>query len=325
MRLSGTGSRIAPVSGLMAVLMVAALFLTSLQGVFAQDSTPEPTEVTVVHAQGETVVPYKPEVVISFDLASVDTLDTLGVEISGLPKATPLQGRFEKFNSDDYEDVGTLFEPDYEAVAALEPGLIIVANRSAATLPELSKIAPTIDLTGQTGDVIADLTTSVNILAEIFGKQEEAAAALAAIDEQVAALQGAVGEGDTALVIMTSGGSVTALAPGGIRGGLIYGTLGFPPPVDDVEQATHGEAISFEFLLETNPTWLFVIDRDAGIGAAEGEAAEVVLDNAIVHETTAWQEGNIVYLDPFDWYIVMNGLTTVSNMLGELAPVLGED
>jgi len=95
------------------------------------------------------------------------------------------------------------------------------------------------------------------------------------------------------------------------------------PPIEDLEAATHGEAISFEFLLEHNPDWLFVIDRDASIGTEDSEAAEVMLDNDIMHETSAHQNGQIIYLNGYDWYIVMNGLTTVNNMLSQLDPVAG--
>lgn len=306
--------------------LIIALTVGTWGSASAQSATPDATatEITITHAQGETVVPVNPEVVLSFDLASVDTLDALGVEVAGLPKSNA-SGHLEKFSGDEYLDIGTLFEPDYEAVNAAQPDLIIVAGRSAATLPELSNIAPTIDLTPSGTDVIDDLITNTNILAEIFGKQDEAAAILAGIDAQAGTLKEASAGAGTALVIMTSGGEVTALAPGGNRGGLVYNTLGFVPPVDDVEAATHGEAISFEFLLEANPDWLFVIDRDVAIGAEEGEAAEQVLDNELVHETTAWQNGQVIYLDPYNWYIVGNGLTTVQSMLDELAPVLAAE
>ncbi len=206
-------------------------------------------------------------------------------------------------------------------VNGLQPDLIIVAGRSAEAYPELAKIAPTVDLTSSGDDLIAGLTTNVTTLASIFGKQAEATELLQGINGQVERLRVETTSIGTGLMIMTSGGEVTAIAPGGNRGGLIYGTLGVTPPVEDVEAATHGEAISFEFLLQHNPDWLFVIDRDVATGSEEGVAAEQVLDNEIVHQTTAWQNGQIVYLDPYDWYVVMGGLTTTQRMLGELLAV----
>ncbi len=271
-----------------AVMLVLPGVLTGGTGLaIAQVATPgatpvaTPSEVTVSHAQDETVVPFNPEVVLSFDLASVDTLDALGVQVDGLPKAN-LSGSLEKFAADQYQNIGTLFEPDYEVVNGLQPDLIIVAGRLAEAYPELAKIAPTIDLTSS-GDLIAGLTTNVTTLASIFGKQAEASQLLQGINGQVERLRAETTSIGTGLVIMTSGGEVTAIAPGGNRGGLIYGTLGVTPPVEDVEAATHGEAISFEFLLQHNPDWLFVIDRDVATGSEEGVAAEQVLDNEIVH------------------------------------------
>lgn len=337
MQFNGITRRGVVVGGLSSLLLAGGFAVA--RPTFAQDSdedaapvaigaTPsvDGATVTVTHAQGETEVPFNPEKVIVFDLGSVDTLTTLGVSIVGLPKGN-LSGMFDQFNDDAYENVGSLFEPDYETVNAIGPDLIIVSGRSAAVLPELAKIAPTIDVTGQTGDAVADLAVNARLFGEIFGKQAEAEAALTAIEARIEEIKAGVNPDDTALVIMTTGGNLTAIAPGGTgrgsRGGLVYGTLGVPAPVDDVEAATHGEPISFEFLLEHNPTWLVVIDRDTATGSEEGVAAQEMLDNEIVHQTSAWQDEKIIYVNPYDWYIVMGGLTTVANMVEELAPMAG--
>ena len=300
-------------------------------GAFAQDASPAATvevpvvigedgSITITHAQGETTLQGVPSKVATFDIASLDTLDAIGVDITGTAQGQ-LVGHLDKYNNEPYVNVGTLFEPDYEAVAALEPDLIIVANRSAATYPDLSGIAPTIDLTAvNADDHLASLAANASILGAIFGKDEEVAAALAEINTRVEALQPLAAETGTCLVIMTTGGEVTVLpahGSAGGRGSFIYNTLGISPVIEDIEEATHGEAVSFEFLLENNPDWLFVIDRDAATGEG-GEAAEQVLDNEIVHETTAWQNEQIVYLQPFPWYIAMNGLTVTGLMLDDL-------
>lgn len=333
MHVNGITRRSAIIGGVSSLVIAAGLSISATLPALAQDdeeaalpvtfaATPsaDATEINIVHAQGETTVPINPEKVIAFDMTSVDIMTTLGIAIAGLPKANPFSGIFEQYNDDVYANIGSLFEPDYEAVAALEPGLIFVANRSAAVLPELAKIAPTIDLSGQTGDVIADLAAATGVIAAIFNKQAEAEAALAEIDAKVEAIVEGKAEGETALVLMVSGGSVTALAPGGVRGGIVYDTLGLQPPVDDLEAATHGEAISFEFLLEHQADWLIVIDRDAATGE-ESQAAAEVMDNDIVKATSAYQNDQIIYVDPYYWYIVMNGLTALNVQLDELAPI----
>lgn len=290
-------------------------------GLFGVGLASAQNEVTVTHAQGETTVPVNPDVVLSFDYASIDTLQALGVTVDGMP---PLELSGETTYADENTlNIGSLFEPDYEAVNAAEPDLIIIAGRSAEAYPELSKIAPTIDLSFAGEDFIAELTSNTETLAQIFDKEAEAQAILDDIGAQVETLREQVAEGGNGLVIMTSGGSVSALAPANERGGrgaLLYQTLGLEPSVPDVEEATHGEPISFEFLLEHNPDRLFVIDRDAAIGEAEGQPAEQVLDNPLVHETTAWQDEQITYLTPFDWYIITGaGLDSAQRMLSEVA------
>ncbi len=304
----------------------------------AQDSTPETVapvsisagpaegEFTVTHAQGETVVGANPETIYSFDFASIDTMMALGVPVAGAP-VLENAGATTPFDGLDAENIGTLFEPDYEAIAAGQPDLIIVAARSAAALPELAEIAPTIDLTFGTGDMVADLTANTMVIAELTGTMDQATPIIDGINERVAALQAQAETLGTGMVIMTSGGSITALAPGnarGGRGGLIYQTLGIQPPLEDLETATHGEPISPEFLLEHNPDWLFVIDRDAAIGETEAAAAQEVLDNEVVAQTTAAQQGQIVYLNPFDWYIITGaGLDSMQRMLAELETAFG--
>lgn len=301
-------SRLAP-----ALLAVAVL----LPLAFAQ-------QVTVHHAQGETILEKNPALVFSYDYASIDTLHALGIEVDGAP---PLAGAAPSWLPTNLINIGSLFEPDYEEVNASQPDLVIVAGRSAAVYGELARMAPTIDLTFG-GDFYESLQANTRRLASIFDKEAEAEAALSQVEAKIAALRDAVAAGGDGLVVMVNGGSLSVLAPAtgvAARGMLLYQTLGLKPSVADVEAATHGEPISFEFLLQHDPTWLFILDRDAAIGTEGGQPAAQVLDNELMHQTTAWQEGNIVYLEPFNWYIITGaGLTSANEMLDEIAAAYAE-
>lgn len=276
-------------------------------------------QVTIKHAQGETKVNQNPAKVFSFDYAAIDTLHTLGIEVDGAP---PLAGPQPAWLPANPTNIGSLFEPDYEEINASRPDLVIVAGRSAPAYPELARMAPTIDQTFGT-DFFASLSANTRMLGTIFGKEAEAEEALAAIQTKIDDLRLKVAEGGDGLVIMVNGGSVSVLSPDNERGGrgaLLYQTLGLTPSIEDAQTATHGEPISFEFLLKTNPTRLFVIDRDAAIGTEGAQPAAQVLDNELMHQTTAWREGNIVYLNPFNWYIIAGaGLTSANEMLDEVA------
>lgn len=278
-------------------------------------------EITVAHNQGETTVSLNPAKVFTFDLASLSTLNALGVEVAGVPDFA-FPDSLAQYASDRYLKIGSLFEPDYEAISAADPDLIIVSARSAAVFPQLAEIAPTIDLSADNTQYLASQFHNAEILGQLFGKQAEVADLEAKIQASIEAVQAQTAEAGTALIVMVNGGEVTAYGPGS-RFGWIHDELGFTPAVEDVEQATHGEAISFEFILEANPDWLIVIDRDVAVGE-QAEAAAVVLDNELVGQTTAWQQGQVIYINPSNWYIVTGGLGAIQEMVDEIGSALGK-
>lgn len=276
-------------------------------------------EITVTHAQGETTLPGVPAKVVSFDFAAIETLEALGIDIAGLPGSN-LPAHLEKYAGEDYAKVGSLFEPDYEALAALEPDLIIVAGRSSTAYPELAKIAPTVDLSNDWVNFYDSIKANAEIVGQIFDKGAEIDALIAETDAKVEATRAAAADAGTGLIVLTSGAEVSAYGPGS-RFGFIHHTLGVTPVIEDVEAATHGDAISFEFILETNPDLLFVIDRDAATGQG---AAAAILDNELVAETTAWKNGAVVYIDPVRAYIVNGGLVSFGMMADQVTEALSQ-
>lgn len=295
---------------------VRRLLAVAFAAVLAVFTVASAQSVTVATARGDVSVPTNPEVVFSYDYDAIDTLTQLGIAVDGAPS---LAGVVPAWAQLDVITIGSLFEPDYEVVNAEQPGLIIVGGRSAAVHDELAKLAPTIDLSGS-GDLLADIHRNVRALSAIFGKQAEGEAALAAVDAKITSVRSQVAAADNGMLIMVSGGSLSVIAPDNLRGRFLYDVLGLTPTIADVQSATHGDPISFEFLLEHDPQWLFMIDRDAAIGTEGAQPAAAVLDNELMHNTTAWKSENIVYLDPFNWYIVLGtGLSTVNGMLDEVA------
>lgn len=293
---------------------------TALLAGFVALSTPVVAqEITVTHAQGETTLPGVPEKVVSFDFAAIETLEAIGVDVAGLPGSN-LPAHLEKYASDDYAKVGSLFEPDYEALAALEPDLIIVAGRSSGAYEELAKIAPTVDLSNDWADFYGSIQANADIVGQLFDKEAEIDALQAETDAKVDAAKTAAADAGKGLIVLTSGAEVSAYGPGS-RFGFIHDTLGVTPVIEDVEAATHGDAISFEFILEANPDMLFVIDRDAATGSG---AAAAILDNELVAETTAWKNDDVVYIDPVRAYIVNGGLISFGIMADQVAEALSQ-
>lgn len=275
----------------------------------------------------ETVeVPKDPQTIVAFEMATVDTIGALGGEVAGAPLESVPEYLQDNL-ADDAFNAGTLFEADLIEIEAQQPDLIIIGGRSSGLYDDLSQIAPTIDL-GITGSYLETLERNVNLLGEVLGAEDEAADALVDLEAGIDQARAATADAGNGLAVMVSGGELNAMAPAGddagssnVRGGLIYDVFGVEPVVDDIVSATHGEPVSFEFLLEIDPDTLWVVDRDAATGEADAGAAAQVLDNDIVKQTTAYENDTIVYLDPVPWYIVYGGIETTQLLIDDVMQI----
>ncbi|WP_028238155.1 siderophore ABC transporter substrate-binding protein [Stutzerimonas azotifigens] len=274
--------------------------------------------VPVEHAKGTTEIKADPQKIVVLDTASLDTLDTLGIEVTAVPETNRMPPVLAKYDDKQYARAGTLFEPDYEAIKRIAPDLVIVGGRSGDKYAEVAKVAPAIDLTVDPKNLVGSVRRNTETLAMLFGKQAEAEQKLKALDDSIAAVRLQAAEAGTGLVVLTTGGRMSAYGPGS-RFGLVHDVLGVQPAATDLEQSNRGQSIDDGFIQKTNPDWLFVIDRDAAVGR-EGKDARKMLDNALVHQTTAWQKGQVVYLNAANWYVLGSaGLTALQQNIDQLA------
>lgn len=305
--------RIKILMGMMTVLFVIT---GTISGIAHAES------LHVKHSQGETVINVPPKKVAVLDIASLDTLAALGVDVAGVP-TTPLPSYLAGYASSKYKKVGSLFEPDYEALNALAPDLIIVGGRSSDKYTNVVRVAPAIDLTPDLRNRVRSDIEHTQLLGEIFHKEKEASKRITKLNQSIALLKEKAKGSGTGLLLMTSGGRISALGPDSWFS-TIYNDFGIKPATKDIQSGPHGQVISYEYLLQTNPDWLFVIDRDSAIGQT-GATAKQLLDNEVVHQTRAWKEKHIVYLDPVDWYIVGDGIVALQSMVDELSEALSSD
>ena len=277
---------------------------------------PAATSIKVTHQLGQTEAPINPSKVVVFDFGVLDTLDRLGVEsIVAVPQDS-LPAYLEKYASSDYINAGGLKEPDFETIDGASPDLIIISGRQSDAYEELSKIAPTIYMGVDNSDYINSFTSNVNTLATIFGKEEQAATELMAINTIIDGVKATVSATDKkGLIILANEGKISAYGPGS-RFGIIHAVLGVPAVDDTLEISTHGNEVSFEYIAEKNPGYLFVIDRTAAVGG-EGNAKDTV-ENDLVKNTDAFKEGHITYLDPQYWYLSGGGLISVEKMAKDI-------
>lgn len=263
-------------------------------------------------------VPANPEKVVVFDLGALDTMDELGLgdKIVGLPQAT-VPSYLEQYKSSDYENLGSLKEPDFEKVHASKPDLIIISTRQAELYDQFKEIAPTIYLAIDDKDYLNSFEANVETIGKIFNKEEEVKTALKEIEEKVASVQEATAKTeDKGLIVLGTEGKVSAYGPGS-RFGLIHDVLGVDPADDKIENSRHGQSITFEYILETNPDMMFIVDRDTAIG--QDSSVKESLENEIVQKTNAFQNDKMIYLDGEVWYLAGGGLESMNIMIDEVA------
>lgn len=274
--------------------------------------------VEIETARGPVEVAETPETIAVFDIAAVDTLVNLGIEIEGVPDTLYLPALSDALP--DAEAVGTLFEPDLEALSALAPDLIVIGGRSSTTLESTSRVAPTIDMTMTGEDMIGEAKARIMAYGALFDENARAESLAGELDAAVSAARAAARGAGSALIVMTNGPKISVYGPGS-RFGWVYDTLALEPAVSETEAATHGEAVSFEFIRSADPDWLIVLDRAAAIGTSD-QNARATLDNELVAETTAWRNDQVVYMPAADFYIAAGGAGATMRVLKTLTDAL---
>lgn len=272
-------------------------------------------EIIIEHELGEVKLKKDPKNIVVFDYGSLDTLDALGIDIVGLPKKS-VPSYLDKYKDDKYEDLGTLFEPNFDKIFEIEPDLIIISGRQAELYEEFSKIAPTLYVTVDGSNYMSSFKENIDTLKEIFTIEDLANQKLAKIDEKIEALNKKVKEiNKNGLFLMTNDGNMSVYGEGS-RFGILYNEFGIKPADEKIEVSNHGQKVNFEYLKEVDPDYLYVMDR-AVIAGGETYAKDM-LENDIVKGTKAYKDGNIIYLTSEVWYVAAGGINATSIMVDDV-------
>ncbi|MBF0785661.1 siderophore ABC transporter substrate-binding protein [Muribacter muris] len=268
-------------------------------------------EVTIPTARGEVTLSAPPAKIAVFDTGSIDTLHALGVKVDGAADVAKLIP-YTQSTLANAQKVGTVFEPNLEALNELKPDLIIVGTRTAKKFDDVSSLAKTIDLTDNGDKLIESGLQRIDSFGKLFDKQAEADKLKSEISTLFQQTQAAVKGKGNGLIILVNGGKISAFGSG-YRLSWIHNSLGIPMADPSLKAQGHGQPVSFEFIQKLNPDWLFVLDRIAAIGE-EGKTAKEVLDNELVHQTKAWKNGQIVYLSSAS-YLAPGGVEQIKTDL----------
>lgn len=275
------------------------------------------TRVAIKHELDEKEVKFesKPERIIVFDYGVLDAMDKIGEDIIGLPKKS-VPPYLDKYKGEEYVDVGTLQEPNFETIFELQPDLIIISGRQASLYDDFKKIAPTVYLTIDGGDYMNSFKNNMKALGQIFNKETLLEEEVGNIENAISSLnEVASNNGKNGLFIMANDGNLSAYGQGS-RFGILHKEFGVSPADENIESSTHGQKVTFEYILEKNPDYLFVMDRATIAGG--DVSAKQVMDNDLIRSTNAYKNDNIIYLDAYTWYVSSGGITGTYNMVEEI-------
>lgn len=260
-------------------------------------------KITVDTVKGNVDLAMNPSPLVVYDMTLMQDLAALDVAVDGMPSGLKLDNLQSKTQPEP-KTVGTVFEPDLEALNAMQPQAILVGSRMAEKYDALSSIAPTLDMTIDTANIYESSKQRLHDLGALFGKSAQAAKLQGNIDGLIDETKTLTKDKGKGLVVMVNGNKLSAYGDKS-RYGFIHTVLDIPMADDQIADARHGQPISFEYIQKTNPDWLFVVDRSAAIGE-DGAGAKAVLDNPLVAQTNAWSKNQVVYLSP-DSYLAFGG------------------
>ncbi|HIQ97108.1 MAG TPA: ABC transporter substrate-binding protein [Candidatus Limivivens merdigallinarum] len=321
--------------GILVFAMTLALGTTAFASETEGASAGETVTVKSLNANQEEIdleVPYEPERIAILDMACLDILDALGVGDRVVGSAdTSLDYLQDYVTDDNITKLGTIKEADLEAVMECEPDVIFIGGRLSSSYDALSEIAPVVYLSTDTElGVVESVRKNAETIASMFGLEDQVDDMMADFDSRIETLS-AFAEGKNAMVGLCTSGSFNVLGDDG-RCSLIGREIGFNNLGNDVvaeeegsagSTATHGNEASFELIVDLDPDYLFVLDRDAAIATEGAQLAQEIMENELVMGTDVYQEGHIVYLkNPAVWYTAEGGIQALDVMLADLETAL---
>lgn len=330
------------VSLLLAFILALSMMMTACSGSGADDTeaegtgspeeTAEASAVEITDSHGTVTVPVNPEVVVSLDNRTFETLDDWGISLAAAPKGL-IPDDISYASDDSVQDVGTHNDPDLEVIAAVDPDLVIVGQRFASYYDDIVALVPdaaVIDLAfelsedaGESGDSLVNgLKDSVTTLGLIFDKNDEAQELTDAFDAAIESVSASYNGTDTVMSVIVSGGEIGFSAPySGRVWGPMYDIFGWVQALD-IDNATsdhQGDDISVEAIAQSNPDWIMVLDRDAATSGGEDytPASDVISNSTALQNTTAIQNGQVLYA-PADTY-TNESIQTYLELFDEMA------
>lgn len=332
-----TPARLRPTVLAVAILLLLSACSGAEQGSGSEAVPTGPTR-TVTDIEGtEVLVPEHPERVVALSEPTLDGVLALGVEpigtVTGRGQQTVPNYLLE--SAGELPILGGIAQPNFEAIGAAGPDLILVdgtsVNNNPPVVAALRQIAPVV-FTGYAG---GDWRVNFRHVADALNMAEEGERVIAEYDTRAQEAKSQLADyADSTFSVVRWQGSSAALILRELLPGRALTDLGLRRPANqDREGRGHSDPVSLENLQDIDADYMFfgtlggssVGNPDAG-GSTGLDGAEDALAEAVTvpgfTELEAYRNDRIILVDGSVWTstggpILMNRL--IDDVLGALA------
>lgn len=243
---------------------------------------------SVEHARGTADVPDQPERVVTLEPLELDTAVAIGITPVGAAVAGNVTELPSYLGVSDVAHVGTVPEPDLEAIAALKPDLILgTESRHSELYEQLSAIAPTVFIASQADPWRENAT----LIGEALGREDEVAGLLTGVDDECARLKSEYAlDGQTVQLIRPRDETTLSLyGPVSFAGSLLE-CVGFTIPDREWEDGLQAD-LSPENIASATADHVFVTAADVDDRSAIPAAVASAFPDATLVDTSTWVSG----------------------------------
>ncbi|WP_329121165.1 ABC transporter substrate-binding protein [Streptomyces sp. NBC_01353] len=266
---------------------------------------------TLTHALGRTEIKSAPKRVVVLDVGELDNVVSLGIQPVGYAPAEGDDGipTYLKKDAGSPKSVGTINNLNLEAIANLEPDLILGSQlRAADKYDELSKIAPTVF------SIRPGFTWKENYLlnAAALDKTADAKTKLAAYETKAKQLGTDIGPNKPSIsMVRYLPGKIRLYAKASFIGTILEDT-GLPRPKNQQINDLAAE-ISPEKIDQADADWIFT-----GVyGDPKATKRDTAQANPLWKNLTAVKAGRAKDVPDETWYLGL-GVTAANSVLDDL-------
>ena len=285
----------------------------------------------------EVDIPENPQRIVALSEPTLDGLLALGIKPVGA-----VAGRGQR-NISDYllprtegvELLGNVGQPNFEAIGAAKPDLILVdgtsVNNNQPVIDALRKIGPVV----YTGFGGGDWKVNFRYIAESVNKQDEGEQIIKDYEARVEEVKAGLSDyASSTFSVVRWQGNNAALILKELPAGLALTDLGLNrPPNQDHKGRGHSEPVSLENLKDIDADYMFfgtlggssISNPDAGGGTGIADAQKAIQEAEAVPGFTslkAYKENNIIPVDGAVWTST-GGPILMNHIIDDVQAALG--